>query len=128
MTRAEIRIAAAQRRARAAEAALFNERERKRAKIEALNLRARPRILAAERKARDAWQAVAVAKLAALGITPMKTIILWRQNRYAVRVTLEGRKRLVPVGKRGAVLSNRNEQTAPYRWDEVTVTSEEVKW
>ena len=128
MTRAEIRIAAARRRARAAEAALFNERERKRAKIEALNLRARPRILAAERKARDAWQAVAVAKLAALGITPRKTIILWRQNRYAVRVTLEGWKRLVPVGERGAVLSNRNEQTDPYRWDEVTVTNEEVKW
>lgn len=136
MTRAEIRIAAARRRARAAEAALFNERERKRAKIEALNLRAQPRIWAAERKARDARQAVAVAELAALGITPMKTIILWHpkgytapsaQNRYAVRVTREGWKRLVPVGKSGAVLSNRNEQTAPYRWDEVTVTNDEVK-
>lgn len=138
MTRAEIRIAAAKRRSKEAEAALSKAYERQRAEREALTRKQNPRIWAAERKAREARVAVAVAELAALGITPMRTIILWHpkgytapsaQNRYVVRVTWEGWKRLVPVGKKGAILAGRNEHCGPYstRWNEVTVTDEEVK-
>jgi len=136
MTRAEIRIEAAKRRAKAAEAALSKAYEVKRAAIDAATKKHSPRIWTASRKAHEARQAVAVAELAALGITPMKTIILWHprytgvtaQNRYVVRVTREGWKRLVPVGKTGAILKNRNEQAAPYsgQWHRVTVTGEEV--
>ena len=138
MTRAEIRIAAAKRRSKEAETALSKESERQRAEREALLRKQAPRILAARRKAQEARVAVAVAELAALGITPMRTIILWHpkgytapsaQNRYVVRVTSEGWTTLVPVGKSGAILAGRNEHNGPYstRWNEVTVTDEEMK-
>lgn len=139
MTRAEIRIAAAKKRAKAAEAALSKVYERQRAEREALTRKQSPRIWAAERKVREARVAVAVAELAALGITPMKTVILWHpkgytapsaQHRYVVRVSMEGWKRLVPVGKSGVILAGRNEQDGPYSttaWHKVTVTDEEVK-
>lgn len=141
MTRAEIRIAAAKRRARAAEAALSKVYERNRAEREALTRKHSPRIRAAKRKVMEARVAVAVAELAAIGITPMKTIILWHpkgytaqsaRNRYVVRVTSEGWKRLVPVGKSGVILAGRNEKDGPYSitgWNKVTVTvtDEEVK-
>ena len=138
MTRAEIRIETAKRRAKAAEAALFKAYAAKRAAIDATTKKHSPRVWAAERKVRDARIAVAVAELAALGITPMRTIILWHpkgytapsaQNRYVVRVTREGWKRLVPVGKKGAILAGRCDQDGPYstEWRKVTVTDEEVK-
>lgn len=136
MTRAEIRIAAAKRREKAAEAALSKVYERNRAEREALTRKQSPRIWAAERKVYDASVAVTVAKLAALGITPMRTIVLWHpkgytapsaQNRYVVRVTREGWKRLVPVGKKGVILAGRNEQDGPYDWSKATVTNEEAK-
>ena len=136
MTRAEIRIAAAKRRAKAAEAARSKVYERQRAEREALARKHNPRIWAADRKMREARIAVAVAELAAIGITPMRTIILWHprgytapsaQNRYVVRVTREGWKRLVPVGKSGAILAGRNEHIGLYNWSKVTVTDEEVR-
>ena len=138
MTRAEIRIAAAKRREKAAEDALSKAYERQRAEREALTRKQSPRIWAAQRKAREARVAVAVAELAALGITPMRTIILWHpkgytapsaQNRYVVRVTPDGWKRFVPVGKNGSILAGRNEQDGPYStgWSRVTVTNEEVR-
>lgn len=138
MTRAEIRIASAKRRAKAAEAALSKVYERNRAEREALTRKQSPRVWAAERKVREARIAVAVAELAALGITPMRTIILWHpkgytapsaQNRYAVKVTREGWKRLVPVGKKGAILAGRCDQDGPYstEWRKVTVTGDEVR-
>ena len=138
MTRAEIRIAAAKRRANEAAAALSKAYERQRAERDALARKQNPRIWAAQRKAREACIAVAVAELAALGITPMRTIILWHpkgytapsaQNRYVVRVTPFGWMKLVPVGKSGAILAGRNEHNGPYStsWGEVTVTDEEVQ-
>lgn len=137
MTRAEIRIEAAKRRAKAAETALSRVYEAKRAALDAATKKHLPCVWAAERKVREARIAVAVAELAALGITPMKTIILWHpkgytapsaQNRYVVRVTREGWKRLVPVGKKGAILAGRNDQDGPYStgWHKITVTGEEV--
>lgn len=137
MTRAEIRIEAAKKRAKAAEAALWKAYEVKRAAIEAVTRKHSPRMWAADRKLQEARQAVAVAELAALGITPMRTIILWHpkytgvtaQNRYVVRVTREGWKRLVPVGKTGVILAGRVDQDGPYsgQWHKVTVTDQEVK-
>ncbi len=50
MTRAEIRIAAAQRRAKAAEAALSKVYERNRAEREALTRKQSPRVWAAARR------------------------------------------------------------------------------
>ena len=137
MKRAEIRIAAAKRRARAAEAALSKVYERNRAEREALTRKQSPRVWAADRKVMEARVAVAVAELAALGITPMRTIILWHpngytapsaQNRYVVRVTREGWKKLIPVGKKGAILAGRNDVDGPYStgWHKVTVTGEEL--
>ena len=138
MTRAEIRIEAAKRRAKTAEAALSKAYEVKRSALDAATKKHSPRVWAAERKVRDARAAVAVAELAALGITPMKTIILWHpkgytapsaQSRYAVKVTREGWKRLVPVGKKGAILAGRCDQDGPYssEWHKVTVTGDEVR-
>lgn len=136
MTRAEIRIAAAKRHAKAAEAALSEECEHQRAAIECAKAKHRPRLSSALRRAREARVAVAVAELAALGITPMRTIILWHpkgytapsaQNRYVVRVSADGWKRLVPVGKSGVILAGRNEHFGPYDWSKVTVTDEEAK-
>lgn len=138
MTRAEIRIAAAKKRARAAEAALSKAYERKRAAVAAASDRTNPAIWKATRKFQEARQAVAVAELAALGIVPMKTIILWHpkgytapsaQNRYVVRVTLEGWTRLVPVGKNCRTLKGRVDQDGPYskQWDRVTVTDQELQ-
>lgn len=138
MTRAEIRIAAAKRRAKAAEAALSKVYARHRAEREALRRKQNPRLRAVERKILEAHVALAVAELAALGITPMRTIILWHpdgytapsaQNRYVVRVTPAGWTRLVPVGETGAILAGRNELDGPSssRWSEVTVTDEELK-
>lgn len=137
MTRSEIRIAAAKKRAKAAEVALSRAYEVKRAAIEAATRKHSPRLWGAERKVQEARQAVAVAELAALGITPMKTIILWHprftgvtaQRRYVVRVTREGWKRLVPVGKSGVILAGRNDVNGPYsnQWHRVTVTDQEVK-
>ena len=137
MTRAEIRIETAKRRAKAAEAALSKAYAAKRAAIDATTKKHSPRVWGAERKVREARIAVAVAELAALNITPMKTIILWHpkgytaasaQNRYAVKVTREGWKRLVPVGKKGAILAGRCDQNGPYtEWRKVTVTGDEVR-
>ena len=137
MTRAEIRIEAAKRRAKAAEAVLSKAYERHRAAMEAASKKTNPAIWTASRKVQEARQAVAVAELAALGITPMRTIILWHprftgvtaQNRYVVRVTREGWKRLVPVGKTGVILQGRCEQHGPYgnAWSNVTVTDKELK-
>lgn len=45
---------------------------------------------------------------------------------WVVRVTPEGWKRLVPVGKNGRVLKGRVEQNAPYSWDRLTVTDQEL--
>jgi len=137
MTRAEIRIEAAKRRAKAAEAVLSKAYERHRAAMEAASKKTNPAIWTAKRKVREARQAVAIAELAALGITPMQTIILWHpkgytapsaQNRYVVRVTREGWKRIVPVGKSGVILAGRSEQDGPYstEWHKVTVTDEEL--
>jgi len=135
MTRAEIRIADAKKRAKVAEAALSRAYERKLAAYRAAANRTNPAIWAAKRRVQEARQAVAVAELAALGITPMRTIILWHpkgytsplaRNRYVVRVTPEGWKRLVPVGKNGRVLKGRVEQNAPYSWDRLTVTDQEL--
>ena len=138
MTRAEIRIEAAKKRAKEAEARWRAAYAAKRDAVEAVEGKHRLRVWAADRKMRDALQAVAVAELAALGITPMKTIILWHpkgytapsaQNRYVVRVTREGWKRLVPVGKTGVILKGRNDVDGPYSngWNRVTVTDQEVK-
>lgn len=137
MTRAEIRIAAAKKRAKVAEERLSKVYEVARAEREKLTRKLSPRIWAADRKLQEARQAVAVAELAALGITPMRTIILWHpkytgvtaQNRYVVRVTREGWKRLVPVGKTGVILAGRVDQDGPYstQWHRVTVTDQEVK-
>lgn len=137
MTRAEIRIEAAKRRAKAAEAVLSKAYERHRAAMEAASKKTNPAIWTASSKVQEARQAVAIAELAALGITPMKTIILWHpkytgvtaQNRYVVRVTREGWKRLVPVGKSGVILAGRNDVDGPYpsEWHKVTVTGQEVK-
>lgn len=137
MTRAEIRIEAAKRRAKEAEVKWKAAWATKRAavsKVEGAHMR---RVWAADRKMREALQAVAIAELAALGITPMKTIILWHpkgytapsaQNRYVVRVTREGWKRFVPVGKSGVILKGRNDVNGPYSngWHKVTVTDQEV--
>lgn len=138
MTRAEVRIEATKRRAKAAEAALSKAYEVKRAAIEAATKKHSPRVWTAERKVQAARVAVATAELAALGITPMRTIILWHpkgytaasaQNRYAVKVTREGWKRLVPVGKKGSILAGRNDQDGPYStgWHKITVTDQEVR-
>ena len=137
MTRAEIRIEAAKNRARKAESSLSKAYERKRAAVAAASDKTNPAIWTASRLVQEARQAVAVAELAALGITPMKTIILWHprftgvtaQNRYVVRVTREGWKRLVPVGKSGVILAGRNDVDGPYssEWHKVTVTGQEVK-
>ena len=137
MTRAEIRIEAAKRRAKAAEAALSKAYKARDAAIEAVTRKQRPRVWAARQKRDEARVSVAVAELAALGITPMKTIILWHprftgitaQKRYVVRVTREGWKRLVPVGKSGVILAGRNDVDGPYstQWHRVTVTDQEVK-
>lgn len=138
MTRAEIRIAAARRRAKAAEAALSKAFERHRAEREALTRKQFPRIWKAERKVREARIAVAIAELAAHGITPMKTIILWHpkgytapsaQHRYVVKVTREGWKELLPVGKKGAILAGRNPQRGLYSsdWRKVVVTDQEIR-
>ncbi len=127
MTRAETRIAAAKKKHAAAQAALTRAYERKDAAVKAAADRTIPAVLAAISKAEEAAQALAVAELAAIGITPMKTIILWRSCRYVVRVTREGRKRLMPVGKSGRILPARHDHHPPYRWHEVTVTDQEVK-
>jgi hypothetical protein len=127
MTRAEIRIAAARRRERVAMVALSRAYERKRAAVQAASDRTNPAIWAANRRVNEARQALAVAELAALGITPMKTITLWRSGRYLVRVTQEGRMRMVPVAKSGRLLAGRADRVPPYRWHGVTVTDQEVK-
>ena len=63
MTRAEIRIAAAKRREKAAEDALSKAYERQRAEREALTRKQSPRIWAAERKVREARVAVTVDRI-----------------------------------------------------------------
>lgn len=137
MTRAEIRIEAAKKRAKEAEARMSRAYENQRAAIEAATKKHSPRVWAANRAVAEARQAVTIAELAARGITPMKTIILWHpkytgvteQRRYVVRVTREGWTRLVPVGKTGVILKNRADQNPPYstrQWSMVTVTDQEL--
>ena len=135
MTRAEIRIEAAKRRAKAAEAKLSKVYEVVRAEREKLTRKQSPRLWVAEANVRLARVALAVAELAALGITPMKTIILWHpkgytsplaQNRYVVKVTREGWKRLVPVGKTGVILKGRADQDGPWDWSKITITNQEL--
>lgn len=135
MTRAEIRIAAAKKRATAAEAKWSDALAAKREAIWRIEAAHNQRIWPLRRKMDEAYMAVAVAELAAMGIIPMKTIILWHprgytapsaQNRYVVRVTREGWKLLVPVGKTGAILKNRNDQSGPHSWDKITITDQEA--
>lgn len=122
-------------RHRAAESALSKVYERQRAEREAMTRRQQPKLWAAAKKVREARQAVKVAELAALGITPMQTIVLWHpkytgvtaMNRYCVRVTVEGYSRLVPVGKKGAILQGRVEQSGPYDLTRLVVTDETLK-
>lgn len=135
MTRAEIRIETAKRRAKAAEAVLSKAYERHRAAMEAASRKTNPPIWTASRKVQEARQAVAIAELSALGITPMRTIILWHpkgytsplaQKRYVVKVTREGWKVLVPVGKNGAILKGRVDQRGPWDWSKITITNQEL--
>jgi hypothetical protein len=42
-------------------------------------------------------------------------------------MTADGWERLVPVGKRGTILKNRAEVSAPYKFRDVIVTNEKVK-
>lgn len=136
MTRHEIAIASAKRAVCDAEAALSKAYERKREAVRKASERTTPSIWASSRKVLDARRALAMAELAAIGIMPMKTIILWHPKgytsplarfRYAVRIDNNGWKRLVPVGRAGSILSNRAEQSPPSKWDEVIVTTDEVK-
>ena len=127
MTRAEIRIAAAEKRAEAAAAALRRAYDARNASVDAACAKHRPRVWRAEAADRAARCAVTVAKLASIGITPMETIIQWKGRRFVVRVTREGWRRLVPVGKKGARLKDRVEIDPPWRWSDVTVTGDTMK-
>ena len=133
MTRAEIRIEAAKKREREARAALSRVYEAKRAAVEAITRKHMPKVLAADRRCREARAAVTVAELAAHGITPMQTIIECtpamkkRRSRYVVRISREGWARLLEVGVKGAVLTGRVEQQSPWRWSDARVTGEVLK-
>ena len=132
-TRAEIRIAAAKRLERDAQAALSRAYEKKRAAIEAVTRKHLPLVWKAEKRVYAARVAVTNAELAAHGIEAMKTIIECspafsrKRGRFVVRVNPRGYARLLQVGKKGAILVNRNEQPAPLRWDHACVTGETLK-
>ena len=127
MTRAEIRLAAAKKREAAAMAAVRGAYEARDAAVDKVCRKHEARILRAVRERREAWRARAVAELAVIGIEPMATIIQWRGCRFVVRVTTEGWRRLVPVGKRGAILKSRVDIDPPFVWSAVTVTGDVMK-
>lgn len=135
-TRAETRIESAKKRVEAAETRQLQAWRKRNAAADAAAEKHSRRVRAAGRQVREARIALAIAELAAFGITPMKTIILWHpkysgvtvQRRYVVRVGREGWTRLVPVGKKGKILVSRIDQFPPLRWSEVTVTDEVMKY
>lgn len=107
MKAAERRIDAAKRRQREAEARLTRAYERKRAAIETTTRKQLPAVWAAERQVREARAAVAEAELAALGITPMKTVFQFRGQLYVARIKREGWREILPVGQRMRVMKGR---------------------
>lgn len=131
----ERKIEAAKKRVRAAEARLSKAYEAKRVAVAKASARTNPAIWKASREVQQARQRQSVAELESLGITPMQTIILYHpkytgvteQRRYVVRVTLEGWKRLVPVGKQGRIMKGRTERTPPLNWSSVTVTGDKLQ-
>lgn len=131
-TRAEIRINAAKKRLHIAKDGYSRSCDKMRAAMAAARDKHSHNINANERRIREARKALSMAELAAVGITPMKTIILWHpkysgiteQRRYVVRVDRHGWTRLVPVGKTGRILMSRLDQLPPNRWSDVTVTDQ----
>lgn len=131
MSRAERKIEAAKKRVRNAEVRLSKAYEAKRVAVARASEKTNPAIWKASRAVQEARQQQAIAELEAIGITPMQTIILYRprysgitEQRYVVRVTREGWKKLVPVSKKGRLMKGRAEQNPPMDWSKVTVTGE----
>lgn len=139
MTRAEIRIEAAKRRVKKAEARRSLAYKAMHDAVAAATKKCQPRASAAGRAVAESRRALTVAELAARGITPMKTVILWHpkysgvtaQHRFVVRVTHEGWIRFVPVGETGCILKGRVARDGPYsrptEWNDVTVTDQILK-
>ena len=129
------RIESAVKRHRDAQTRLTRTYEAQRAAHEAVTRRHSPRLWEAEKKCYAARAAVTTAELAAHGITPMQTIILYHprytcvtaQNRYVVRIKREGYPELLRVGKMGHLLAGRNPVLRPYDWSKVTVTDDNLK-
>jgi hypothetical protein len=127
VTRAEIRLRAAQKRKAIAQQRMSCAYEKRRMAIEKVSKETLPALWAAEKAFREAKIAETVALLAVAGITPMQTIVMWKNKRWAVDVTREGLDVLVPVGKHGRPMMHLNAKPAPYRLREVTATSETVQ-
>ena len=124
------RIDAAKAKHARANAALTRAYEALRQAREALQRKHNPKIFTAEREVYAARAAITVAEMAAHGIKPMHTIILYHprytgltaQNRFVVRITREGWAELLPAGKKGTIMANRAPQMSPYDWGKVIVT------
>lgn len=125
-TRAEIRLAAAMRRNRAADAALAKAYENNRAAIEAATKKHQPRIWAASRAVRDARAAVSIAELAVHDIKPMKTIFEHNGKFYTAQISREGWALMLPVGLKRKVLQGRSARPLPYKMRGVFVTDMEI--
>lgn len=126
-TRNEIRLEAAKKRTRAADAKLSRAYEASRAALEAVTKKHQPHIWAASRRVRETRVAQTVAELACHGITPMRTIIGYRGNRYAVQVSREGWAQMAPIGAKGRVMKNRAWIPTPYQMRGVTIMDGEVQ-
>ena len=127
MTRAEIRIAAAQKKERAARLRLSALEEGRVDAIRNVSLKWRKLIWPAEKAVREANAALTIAKLAGIGIKPEHTIVAFKGAFYAVRITRLGWDKFVPVTKDGREHLGKNPVRSPYRWDGVTVTDRVMK-
>lgn len=129
------RIESATRRLREAQTRLTRTYEAQREALEAVTRKHSSKLWDAEKKCYAARAAVTTAELAAHGIKPMQTIILYHprytgitaQQRYVVNIKREGYPELLPVGVKGRLLANRNPALRPYDWSKVTVTADILK-
>lgn len=121
MTRNEIRLAAAKKRFKKAQNAYLALAEAQAAALGAVKHKTGPRIRKASDAKAKAARDVAIAELACRGITPMKTIVEWRGQLFAVRIRPSGYDESLPVSKRTLrILGNRLPEFSNYRHAVVT--------
>lgn len=125
MTRHEIRIAAAKKKAAKAEAKWMAAHNHAYEAREAFWAKITPRLSKATRAYYDALFAVTAAELAAKGIAIDETIVTYEGRNYVV-IRRDRWAKLARVNRRGEIMKHIYPARPPWKWEGVTATDRKV--